>query len=59
MRIIMAHNILKGFLVFSCADIYFLQILSLNALDLVKNSNFSILCIFFSHSCYHNNGKFK
>ena len=42
----MAHNILKDFLVLSCADIEFIKSRSLKALNLVENGNFSILCLF-------------
>ena len=42
----MAHNIFKGFFVFSCVDIYILKVQSLKALNLAKNENFSILCLF-------------
>ena len=46
MKIVKAHNILKGFLSinkFSCANILFLKIRSPKALKLVRNGNFSIL----------------
>ena len=38
----MAHNILKGFLVFSCADVLFLKNRSLKALNLVKKKAISL-----------------
>ena len=46
MRIITAHNTLKGFLVFACAGIYFLKNQSEKALNLAQNGNFSILSLF-------------
>ena len=47
MRIITAHNILKGFfLVFACADIEFLKNRSPKAANLALNGNFSILSLF-------------
>ena len=46
MRIITAHKIFKGFLVFSCADVEFLKNRSLKALNLVRNGNFTILSLF-------------
>ena len=45
MRIIKAHNILRGFLVFSCADILLIKIWSQNALILVETGNLSILSL--------------
>ena len=41
-----AHNILKGFFVFACADILFLKNRSEKALNLAQNDNFSILSLF-------------
>ena len=46
MRIITAHNILKGFSVFACADISFLKNRSPKASNLALNGNFSILSLF-------------
>ena len=48
MRIITAHNILKGFffLVFACADILFLKNRSPKASNLAQNSNFSFVSLF-------------
>ena len=42
----MAHNILKVFLVFACADILFLKNRPEKALNLAQNGNFSILGLF-------------
>ena len=57
MRIIIAHNMLKEFLVFSCADNLFLKFRSLKALNLVKKGNFSFYAYFVGHFCYHYNRK--
>ena len=55
MRILTAHNIIKGFWVFSCADIYFSKNQSPKAFNFVQNGNFSLSAIF----CYHRNGKIE